>query len=77
MESLEPSWEISQTLHSEGEQFPGTEKNLMDNDFMNKLEGDSCNIKNRLTRNLPFWEGIRANSFVLRILKEEYALSLL
>ena len=74
-EDLDPSWEIFQTLHSEGEQFPSMEKNLMDNDFMNKLEGNSSNVKNRLTRDSPFWEGIGVNSFVLRILKEGYVLS--
>ena len=41
---------------------------------MNKPEGDSSNVKNRPTRNSPFWEGIGANSFVSRILKEGYAL---
>ena len=70
-----PSWEIIQTLHLEGEQqFPSTEKNLMDSDFMNKLEGDSSNVKNRPTRSSPFWEGMGANNFIFRILKEGNAL---
>ena len=28
VEDLDPSWEISQTLHSEGEQFPSMDKNF-------------------------------------------------